>query len=351
MRLLKRLPDDCGFDLVTFSDETPPPYAILSHTWVKDQEVTYEDFKSGTGRDKIGYNKIQFCSMRAAVDGLEYFWIDTCCINKATMIELTTAINWMFRWYQGAAKCYVYLNDVSISTEGTNPQDFPISWRQAFRHSRWFTRGWTLQELLAPTCVEFYSEEGRLLGDRASLKQEIHNITRIPMRALSGQYLDEFSIETVCSWVSSRRTTVKEDKVYCLLGFFGVFLPPNYGEGESYAMSRLKEEIEKRRKEASPAPSLDEYHLEAALEGLEWKGVVNYRFKNWCCTNCGDDRHKERSCRERCGNCMINTVLEHFSSWLTFIKSGLFRGHTQSICDQPVRCVKCEFLVLHVLLN
>ncbi|KAF2824754.1 hypothetical protein CC86DRAFT_419927, partial [Ophiobolus disseminans] len=96
-----------------------------------------------------GYAKLRFCGERAAADSLEYFYIDTCCINKTTSDKLRTAINFMFRWYQRAACCYVYLTNVSVLEEVANPEAYRISWEQAFRHSRWFTRGWTLQELLA----------------------------------------------------------------------------------------------------------------------------------------------------------------------------------------------------------
>jgi hypothetical protein len=247
MRLLKRLPGDDGFDLTTFDDDTAPPYAILSHTWTAGHEVTYEELLAGTGTNKSGYVKLRFCAERAAADGLEYFWVDTCCINKATSVELSTAINSMFRWYQRATKCYVYLSDVSVPEEVTDAEAFRISWEQALRRSQWFTRGWTLQELLAPASVEFFSCEGKRLGSRISLEQDIHEITGIPTEALRGQKLSEFSVKERMSWAVRRITTVKEDKVYCLLGIFGVFLLPNYGEGEDYATLRLKEEIQKRQ--------------------------------------------------------------------------------------------------------
>jgi hypothetical protein len=247
MRLLKRLPGDDSFDLTTFDDDTAPPYAILSHTWTAGHEVTYEDLLAGTGTNKSGYVKLRFCGERAAADGLEYFWVDTCCIDKATSVELSTAINSMFRWYQRATKCYVYLSDVSVPKEVTDAESFRISWEQAFRRSRWFTRGWTLQELLAPASVEFFSKEGKRLGSRVSLEQEIHEITGIPTEALRGRKLTQFSVEERMSWATGRTTTLKEDKVYCLLGIFGVFLSLIYGEGEDYATLRLKEEIQKRQ--------------------------------------------------------------------------------------------------------
>jgi hypothetical protein len=134
-----------------------PAYAILSHTW-GEQEVIYRDLKKGKGKsktvNKAGWRKIQFCAKQAAVDRLEYFWVDTCCIGKKNAVELGAAINSMFRWYQNAARCYVYLSDVSKPDNGVDDQR---AWEEAFRNSRWFTRGWTLQELIAPRLVDFFS--------------------------------------------------------------------------------------------------------------------------------------------------------------------------------------------------
>lgn len=248
MRLLQRQPDG-NFQLISFNDDDRTlRYAILSHTWIEGQEVTYRDIIDGTGSDKAGFKKIRFCSERAATDGLQYFWVDTCCIDKSTSEEVSTAINSMFRWYQCAERCYVYLADVSVSEEITNAEAFRISWEQAFRRSRWFTRGWTLQELLAPARVEFFSQDGKRLGSRVLLEQEIHEITGIPIEALRGQKkLTEFSFEARMSWAARRKTTLKEDKVYCLLGIFGVFMSLIYGEGEKHAELRLKEEVQKRQ--------------------------------------------------------------------------------------------------------
>jgi hypothetical protein len=245
MRLLKCLPDG-GFGLASFDDDSTPPYAILSHTWTEGQEVTYHELLAGTGTKKDGYIKIRFCGERAAKDGLEYFWVDTCCIDKSQSEELSTAINSMFRWYERATKCYVYLSDVSVSDEANDAQAFRKSWEQSFRRSRWFTRGWTLQELLAPPSVEFFSRNSRYLGNRVSLEQEIQDVTGIPASALQDPKLSDFSVDERMKWAAKRTTTVKEDKVYCLLGLFGVFLPLIYGEGEKYATLRLKDEIQKR---------------------------------------------------------------------------------------------------------
>lgn len=140
MRLLS-LSGDGSLELKSFNkrDPPPPPYAILSHTWTySEEEFTYKDLAEGTGKQKKGYSKIQFCSDRAAADGLKYFWVDTCCINRSVSEELTGAINSMFRWYQGAAKCYVYLTDVAVPemNADTHAEALPVSWRQLFRRSR-----------------------------------------------------------------------------------------------------------------------------------------------------------------------------------------------------------------------
>ncbi|KIX02910.1 uncharacterized protein Z518_08853 [Rhinocladiella mackenziei CBS 650.93] len=216
---------------------------ILSHTWGADEdEVTFNDLYSGSGKNKAGYTKIQFCGQQARKNGLQYFWVDTCCINKANLTELAEAITSMFRWYRDAAKCYVYLSDVSVYNNDHShpPQQWP--WESAFRKSRWFTRGWTLQELLAPKSVEFFSREGERLGDRNLLEQVIHEITDIPISALRGTPMSHFSDDEKIRWAAKRHTKKIEDKAYCLLGIFGVFMSLRYGEGDN-AFSRLEKKI------------------------------------------------------------------------------------------------------------
>ena len=244
MRLLKR--NGTGDWVVTddFVGESQiPPYAILSHTWgPASEEVTFSDLANGSAKGKAGYRKIAFCGEQAEHDGLRHFWVDTCCIDKSNLNELTTAINSMFRWYQNAARCYVYLSDVSIrSLDG---QSVHLDWESAFRHSRWFKRGWTLQELLAPNIVYFYSRDYNRLGDKRSLEQQIVKITGVNAEALRGKRLSDFSIQDRLSWAEKRQTTLEEDKAYCLLGIFGTSLPLIYGEGQSNAMRRLRKAIE-----------------------------------------------------------------------------------------------------------
>ncbi|KAH7342992.1 hypothetical protein BKA65DRAFT_526948 [Rhexocercosporidium sp. MPI-PUGE-AT-0058] len=151
-----------------------PNYAILSHTWGTDTE------------------EIRFCGEQARLNGLQYFWVDTCCIDKSNNTELAEAINSMFRWYRYAAKCYVYLSDMVHS-------------------------GWTLQELIAPKSVDFFSKYWELLGSKSSLGTIIHEITGIPDKALRGVSLSDFSVAERMSWADRRVTTRKEDQAYSLL--------------------------------------------------------------------------------------------------------------------------------------
>lgn len=227
-----------------FSDR--PQYAIFSHTWGDDhEEVSFQDLMGGSGKIKAGYKKLQFCAEQAAHDGLRYFWIDTCCIDKSNNTEFSEAINSMFRWYRESTKCYVYLSDVSMN-DCNHTDEVSHSWEPAFWNSRWFTRGWTLQELLAPVSVDFFSVEGKLLGSKKSLERQVQEITGISAKALRGGALSAFTVKERFSWAQSRLTKREEDQVYCLLGLFDVHMPPIYGEGKESALRRLWQEIHNR---------------------------------------------------------------------------------------------------------
>lgn len=243
MRLLE-LTSQGHLQLTEFIGDNIPPYAILSHTWgADDEEVTFKNLAEGTGHSKAGYQKLWFCAEQASRNGLSYFWVDTCAIDKSSSTELSEAINSMFRWYRNATKCYVYLADVSADR---NECTQPAVWESAFRKSRWFTRGWTLQELIAPPSVEFFCSEGNRLGDRKSLEIHIQEITGVPIRALQGGNLAEFSLLERISWGAKRQTKRPEDKAYSLLGIFDIYMPLIYGEGRENAFNRLREEIDKR---------------------------------------------------------------------------------------------------------
>ena len=168
--------------LEEFHDWTLKPYAILSHTW-GEGEVSFQEMQSGEGSRKAGYSKILGCCKAAAADGFEYVWIDTCCIDKTSSSELSEAINSMYKWYQEAEVCYVYLADV-----------FPEISTSSFAKSRWFTRGWTLQELIAPSSVTFFDAHWRDIGTKASLVKPIAKITGIHIDALRNARVSRFSV-------------------------------------------------------------------------------------------------------------------------------------------------------------
>jgi hypothetical protein len=247
MRLLQ-LTDNGAVSLTKdlIATNTIPPYAILSHTWGADtDEVTFEDLTSDPvgSQKKPGFKKILFCGEQAKRDGLQYFWVDSCCINKANHSELSQAINSMFRWYQNSSRCYVYLSDLSINNCHQSGQPSGTSYERTLRECKWFRRGWTLQELLAPSSVEFFTCEGEKIGNKTTLELRIHKITDIAIRALQGTSLAQFSVNERISWAARRETTIEEDQVYCVLGIFGVHLPLIYGEGVENAMRRLRKEI------------------------------------------------------------------------------------------------------------
>jgi hypothetical protein len=238
MRLLMR--EKTGaLVFLTFDVHDLPAYAILSHTWHQDdsQEVSFHDVQTGQGTTKPGFAKIQFCAQQAAKDGLRYFWIDTCCINKSSDAELSKSINSMFRWYKQATRCYVYLPDVPS-------QSSAAKWEDTFRQSRWFKRGWTLQELIAPREVVFFACNGDRLGDRSSLESLICEATGMTKDALYGRGLAGFSFDEKMSWMAGRRTKEVEDRIYSMLGLFDVSMPVVYGEGYTKALRRLRREAD-----------------------------------------------------------------------------------------------------------
>ncbi|KAI0410771.1 vegetative incompatibility protein HET-E-1 [Xylaria grammica] len=263
MRLLHRDHATGAICLTADLHSNIPPYAILSHRWGSD-EVTFQELHDGTGLSKHGYDKIRFCGEQAQRDGLSHFWVDTCCIDKKNAVELQTAITSMFRWYQNAKRCYVYLDDVSYpASQSTGHLEEPPAKKRkhmdttvpteplchsAFRKSLWFTRGWTLQELLAPTSVDFFSREHTLLGNKSSLEGVIWDITHIPVEALRNCPLSDFRVSDRFSWMEDRETTVEEDKAYAMLGIFSVQIPLIYGEGSENAFRRLRSEVSQATK-------------------------------------------------------------------------------------------------------
>ncbi|KAJ9653327.1 hypothetical protein H2198_007469 [Neophaeococcomyces mojaviensis] len=224
-----RLIDTKSLCLHEFTSQ-PPPYAILSHTW-GSEEASFQDFTNGKFKSKAGHQKISKFCQKAAEDGWQYAWIDTCCIDKTSSAELSEAINSMFTWYKNAGMCFAYLDDVPGVDAGT-------MWLRSLSESQWFTRGWTLQELLAPCHVTFFNKHWEDVGTKRSLQMTIQSITGI-------QDLDTFECASLAqkfSWASKRRTTRKEDRVYSLLGLVGVNMPLLYGEGVK-AFERLQREL------------------------------------------------------------------------------------------------------------
>ncbi|KAK4949679.1 hypothetical protein LTR10_011520 [Elasticomyces elasticus] len=255
MRLLQ-IDSDGELSLTTYCTANIPSYAILSHTWGADyQEVTFADLIGGRSKSKDGYFKVHFCGEQARKDDLQYFWVDTCCIDKSSSTELQEAFNSMFRWYNNATRCYVYLSDVSTVVDTTYDQETEDHIRSALRRSRWFRRGWTLQELIAPTSVEFFSREGNRLGSKRSLAEDIHDITGISLEVLRGRSIAEVTVEERMSWTKDRETSRPEDKAYSLMGIFNVFMPLLYGEGRENAFIRLRNKIVKSSNRISNAPN------------------------------------------------------------------------------------------------
>ncbi|KAK3987289.1 heterokaryon incompatibility protein-domain-containing protein [Cladorrhinum sp. PSN332] len=221
---------------------TRPRYAILSHTWDED-EVSLREFMEDAPslKSKKGYQKItQFCHV-ASKQGFEWVWIDTCCIDKTENAELTESINSMYRWYQESAICFVFLSDLCTDADVT----------RHLRHCRWFTRGWTLQELLAPPDLWFYDGGWIVRGTGQDLTAHISEITGIAPDILTGRIpLQEVSVSERMSWAAHRKTTRPEDIAYCLLGIFGVNMPMIYGEGDN-SFRRLQEQIIQRSNDLS----------------------------------------------------------------------------------------------------
>jgi hypothetical protein len=294
MRLLK--PDGPGSYCLTdkLRDDSVPQYAILSHRWGPDEEeVTFNDLIAGVADKKVGFEKIIFCGEQTARDGLGHFWVDSCCINKSTDAELVESIRSMFRWYQRATKCYVYLSDVSVKED--DPQASQSKWESDFRRSEWFTRGWTLQELLAPASVEFFSKQGKRLGDKKTLEKLVHEITSIPVSALRGHRLSDYSIQDRMMWVGNRVTTREEDRAYCLVGLFGISMNAKYGEGR-HAIDRLQVKLQRlesdkkelylyQRQLRVTDPRDDKSRIEADKGGLleqcyQWI-LRNAQFEQW----------------------------------------------------------------------
>jgi len=289
-----RLLDARTLELKTFVDHIPP-YAILSHYW-EDEEVQFSDLADlEQAMKKKGFAKIERTCELAIMDGLDFAWVDTCCIDKSSSAELSEAINSMFAWYRYSQQCYVYLADVGF--EGAFAEGQSARYRFAFSRSRWFKRAWTLQELLAPGNfhpdkdpheynrfvsmktpsgryydMKFYSRDWQLLGRKVNLGRQISKITGIPMEYLDGQSLETASISMRMSWAAERQATRPEDIAYSLLGIFDVNMPLLYGEGRTKAFRRLQEEIIKISEDETLFAWEDPYRWEKP-----YRSMASYR--------------------------------------------------------------------------
>lgn len=234
--------------LRSFNSQKAPRYVILSHTWVENEEVSYQEMCqiaegiSHPAKRKSGYRKIWETCRQSMTHGYEYAWVDTCCIDKTSSAELSEAINSMFRWYRDAAVCIAYLNDYTFVDS---------NYMTDMRYCSWFTRGWCLQELIAPKYLVFYDKTWKEFGSKAGLVQLIASITGIDEEVLEDHTaMNSLPVARRMSWASSRITTRVEDIAYCLLGIFDIHMPMLYGEGEK-AFVRLQEEIVRRLNDTS----------------------------------------------------------------------------------------------------
>ncbi|KAH8766762.1 heterokaryon incompatibility protein-domain-containing protein [Diaporthe sp. PMI_573] len=216
-------------------------YAILSHTW-GPHEVIYDDILHGTEwtKNPSSLSKVQGACRQARSNGYDYIWIDTCCIDKSSSSELSEAINSMFSWYESGDVCYAFIEDFNYESLGSPEK------KASFASSRWFTRGWTLQELLAPAHLVFFTRDWISLGEKRAISPFLTEITGIDAAIMTGKRpIESASLAKRMSWMARRRTTRPEDSAYCLMGIFGVNMPMLYGEGGRKAFLRLQEEIMK----------------------------------------------------------------------------------------------------------
>ncbi|THV01327.1 HET-domain-containing protein, partial [Dendrothele bispora CBS 962.96] len=225
-----------------------PIYAILSHTWERD-EITFRDIqdlqkakKKAEIHGKAGWSKIEKACEFVRKFRFKWIWIDTCCIDKSSSAELSEALNSMYRYYGDGRVCIAYLSDVPNRS---------VMDLDEFRKSRWFERGWTLQELIAPRSMVFLNQEWNMIGTRFSMRHIVAEVTSIPVKVFEDGIVERYSIAQKMSWAASRKTTRDEDMAYCLMGLFGVNMPPIYGEGGVKAFMRLQQEIIKHSDDQS----------------------------------------------------------------------------------------------------
>ncbi|KAL8937673.1 MAG: hypothetical protein Q9216_004307 [Gyalolechia sp. 2 TL-2023] len=336
-----------------FFDSDIPKYATLSHRWGSD-EATFQDFENGKPSDRKGYAKIDACCTQALQNELEWIWVDTCCIDKKSSAELTEAINSMYSWYKNAEVCCVFLTDVWSDGYGSRGK----LEMESFRESSWFTRGWTLQELLAPSNVHFFDQTWQYIGSKSELAAEISVIIGIDGHWLCGPsdnydkmlegpctkardchaHLardpwrtphEQPSVAIRMSWVSKRQTSRLEDMAYCLLGLFDVEMPLLYGEGRK-AFQRLQHEIMRRTDD-------DSIFAWAHTTSSNYSGVL----ADW--PDCFADSRYVNKCERffRPPYSMTNRGLHFPITWRSFDVPNTTSNRHSSVLEIPLNCATC----------
>lgn len=242
-----RLLHTSSLKLHEFLNESVPTYGILSHTWVENEEVSYQEMSnlSPSVKARSGYQKIINCADTIKELGYDYVWIDTCCIDKSSSAELSESINSMYKWYNDSKVCLVYMVDVHRDASLDARAVEKAKHLERYPHiqtSRWFTRGWTLQELIAPTNVIFYDSGWHFIANIQDIAKEMEQFTGIPVPVLLYGITESYCVAEKMKWASKRRTTRREDMAYCLLGLFDINMPLLYGERDK-AFERLQKEI------------------------------------------------------------------------------------------------------------
>ena len=309
-------------------EQGPPPYIILSHTWVED-EVSFEEHEawlkarrtdpSTPEPDKAGFRKIkEFCrvcredyhiilehtfwisrartyahkindpgselksihgseDMATLSEAVEWAWVDACCIDKRSSAELSEAINSMYRWYREAAICVAYLVDTLQLAGDETAENVALS--------RWWKRGWTLQELIAPVDVHFYNTDWVHFWSRKGHAREITVISSVDEHLLRDSMeipSKNYPIGTILSWAANRETTRIEDRSYSLLGLLDVSMPLLYGEGDK-AFARLRDEVLKDSEDPSILvwrPRYADFDLDAGLAPASLDSFMFWRWRD-----------------------------------------------------------------------
>ncbi|KAK7441812.1 hypothetical protein VKT23_016474 [Stygiomarasmius scandens] len=278
----RRLIDAHSLKLVDLTDDQPtPPYAILSHRWIQEEEISFQEMKSlellDQDRDVVervkskgGYKKIKYACRQALRESIPFIWIDTCCINQKDDKDVARNIRSMFLYYRNAVVCYVFLVDVDVRYRK----------QHRMRDSEWFRRGWTLQELIAPLRVVFFDNRWKRIGCKCddALGSKISSITGIPRRVLVGKRpLRKTGVLERMSWAMGRFTTRPQDRAYCLSGLLGVSMDPDYEESALVAFARLRKAVvERHRGQEDKLRALGTpQHLYSVLIGKHYAAVAS----------------------------------------------------------------------------